>query len=119
MKPGTHGSDDEKNQFHKLMEVIDKYHLVQAIEEPTRGTNTLDLVFTNEIDAFKQVEVTQTIMSDHDLIEITTDIEWNKEDINEGDGRVDIEEDDLQQLNFYSEKVPWPRIGLILNELDW
>jgi len=57
------------------MEIIDKYYLVQAIEEPTRKENTLDLVFTNEIDAFTQVEVTETIMSDHNIIEITTDIE--------------------------------------------
>jgi len=47
MKPGIYGSEDEKSQFHKLMEVSDKYHLVQAIEEPTRKDNTLDLVFTN------------------------------------------------------------------------
>ena len=58
-------------------------------------------------------------MSDHDVIEITTDIEWNKESINEDDRRVDMKEDDLRQLNFHSEKVPWTKIGLILNELDW
>ena len=76
-------------------------------------------MLTNEIDVFKQLEITQTIMSDHDLIEITTDIEWNKEGINEGDSRVNMEEDDLRQLNFHSEKVSWERIGQILNELDW
>ena len=70
-----------KKQFFRLIEIADKYHLVQAIEEPTRGKNTLDLVFTNEIDAFKQVEVTETTMSDHKTIEITTDIEWNKDNI--------------------------------------
>ena len=77
------------------MEIIDKYHLLQAIEELTRGRNTLDLVFLNEMDTFKQVEVTETIMSDHNTIEITTDIQWNKEGIDVGDSRVDMKEDDL------------------------
>ena len=119
MKPGTYATEDEKNQFFRLMEIADKYNLVQAIEEPTRGKNTLDLVFTNEIDAFKQVEVTETSMSDHKIIEITTDIEWNKDNIDVGESRVDMKEDDLRQLNFHSEKIPWSEIGQILNELDW
>ena len=118
MKQGTYASEDEKNQFYKLMEIADRYHLVQAIEEPTRKENTLDLMFTNEIDAFKQIEVTGTFMSDHDVIEITTDIGWNT-GVNGGEGRVDMKEDDLRQLNFHSEKIPWSEIGQILNELDW
>ena len=118
MKQGTYASEDEKNQFYKLMEIADRYHLVQAIEEPTRKENTLDLIFTNEIDAFKQIEVTGTFMSDHDVIEITTDIGWNT-GVNGGEGGVDMKEDDLRQLNFHSEKIPWSEIGQILNELDW
>ena len=76
-------------------------------------------MFTNGIYAFKQVEVTLTRVSDHYVIEITTDIEWNKESINEDDSREDMKDDDLRQLNFHSEKVPWTKIGLILSELDW
>ena len=75
MKQGTYGTEDEKSQFYKLMEIMDKYHLVQAIEEPTRKENTLELVFTNKINIIKQIDVSKTVLSDHDLIEITTDIE--------------------------------------------
>ena len=98
---------------------MDKYHLVQAIEEPTRRENTLDLIFTNGIEIFKQVEVNRTIMSDHDLIEITTDIEWNDEVRDEGDDRIDMEEDDLRRLNFHSERVPWPMIEKRLSKINW
>ena len=119
MKQGTYGTEDEKSQFHKMMEVIDKYHLVQSIEEPTRKENTLDLIFTNGIEIFKQVEVNRTILSDHDLIEITTDIEWNEKVRDEGDGRIDMEEGDLRRLNFHSEKVPWPMIEKRLSEINW
>ena len=80
-----------------------------------RKENMLDLIFTNEIETSKQVEVTQTILSDHDLIEITTDIEWNEEGMGEGDGWIEMEEDNLRRLNFHSEKVPWPRKGKMLN----
>merc|ERR1711874_585764 len=119
MKQGTYGTEDEKSQFHKMMEIIDKYHLAQSIEEPTRKENTLDLVFTNEIETFKQVEVTRTILSDHDLIEIRTDIEWNEKDRGEGDKQTDMGEGDLHRLNFHSEKIPWPEIQKRLNEIDW
>ena len=119
MKQGTYGTEDEKSQFHKMMEVMDKYHLVQAIEEPTRKENTLDLIFTNGIEIFKQVEVNRTIMSDHNLIEITTDIEWNDKVGDERDGRIDMEEGDLRRLNFHSEKVPWPMIEKRLSEINW
>ena len=119
MKPGTYGTEDEKSQFNKLMEIMDNYHLVQAIEEPTRKENTLDLVFTNEIDIIKQVGVSRTILSDHDLIEITTDIEWSGRGIDRSCGQVDLDDDDLRRLNFHSEKVPWTRIGLILSKFDW
>ena len=119
MKPGTYGTEDEKSQFYKLMEIMDKYHLVQAIEEPTRKENTLDLVFTNEIDIIKQVGVSRTVLSDHDLIEITTDIEWSGRGIDRSCGQVDLDDDDLRRLNFHSEKVPWTRIGLILSKFDW
>ena len=119
MKRGTYGTEDEKSQFHKMMEVIDKYHLVQSIEEATRGGNTLDLVFTNEIETFKQVEVARTILSDHDLIEIRTDIEWNEKDRGKDDKQTDMGEGDLHRLNFHSEKIPWPEIQKRLSEIDW
>ena len=75
MKPMSNGTADEKRQFYDMMETMDKFNLVQTIQEPTRDENTLDLVFTNDISLFTQVEVTNTIMSDHDIIEITTNVD--------------------------------------------
>merc|ERR1711989_224588 len=56
-------TEEKKKQFYEMMEIMDKFSLVQAIQEPTRKENTLDLVFTNDISIFTQVEVTSTIMS--------------------------------------------------------
>ena len=119
IKSDTYGTQDEKMQFYKMMEVMDKYHLVQTIQEPTRKKNTLDLVFTNDISVFTQIEVTRTIMSDHDLIEITTNIEEKENHLNNKENMEAMEENDLRQLNFHNEKVPWSLIKQILKELDW
>ena len=71
-KTGATMTRDERDQFTKLIELTDKYNLVQAIEEPTRERNTLDLVFTNDISMFTHIEVTKSNLSDHNQIEITT-----------------------------------------------
>ena len=56
MKSDSYGKTEEKKkQFYEIMETMDKFSLVQAIQEPTRKENTLDLVFTNDISIFTQV----------------------------------------------------------------
>ena len=56
MKSDSYGKTEEKKkQFYEMMEIMDKFSLVQAIQEPTRKENTLDLVFTNDISIFTQV----------------------------------------------------------------
>jgi len=70
-KTGATMTRDERDQFTKLIELTDKYNLVQAIEEPTRERNTLDLVFTNDISMFTHIEVTKSNLSDHNQIKIT------------------------------------------------
>merc|ERR1711915_846215 len=73
-KSYPHGTLDEQKQFNKMMEIMNKYHLVQTLEEKKRKDNTLDLVFTNNLDLIIQIDVTSIIMSDHDIIEIDTNI---------------------------------------------
>ena len=46
MKTYNNAKQDEKKQFYKLMDIMDSFHLVQMVQEPTGGENTLDLVFT-------------------------------------------------------------------------
>ena len=44
--PDVNASLDEKEQFR----AFNNFNLIQTIDEPTRGENTLDLIFTNEVD---------------------------------------------------------------------
>ena len=46
--------------------------MLQIIEEPTRKENTLDLMFTNEVNLVTMVEVNKSSYSDHDVIEVST-----------------------------------------------
>ena len=57
---------------------MDNFGLVQAIEEPTRGKNTLDLVYTNEISMIIQVEVVKSNLSDHDSLPVKAKIRVTK-----------------------------------------
>merc|ERR1711874_925506 len=108
-KTTVHGTIDQQKQFDRLLEVAEKYYLIQTVEEPTRIGNTLDLVFTNNIDIITQQDVSKTIMSDHNIIEITTNME------NEAEG----EEDDLRLLNFHHEVVCWEEIKELIRVLPW
>ena len=56
---------------------MDSYNLVQTIQDPTRKENMLYLVFTNNNSVITHIEVTGTIMSDHELIELSTNIRDN------------------------------------------
>ena len=118
MKIYNNAKEDEKKQFHKLMDIMDSYHLVQTIQEPTRKENTLDLVFTNNTSLFKQIEVTKTNLSDHDIVEIATDITDSKNLVNNSD-KMQIDENDLRTLNFHYENVNWERIKEIIELMPW
>ena len=96
---------------------LNKYNIIQAIEEPTRGNNTLDLVFTNNIDMFIDIGVTDSLLSDHSIIEISTSYKVNQ--------KVEYEitkpndETDLQHLNYRNENISWSNINDKIKETPW
>ena len=84
---------------------MNKYNLVQTVEEKTRKNNTLDLVFTNNLDLITQIDVTGTIMSDHDIIDIATNLVDNSKKITKNENEID-KQLDLIQMNFHNVKPP-------------
>ena len=114
---GASASRDEKAQFINLILLLDKYNIIQSIEEPTRGNNTLDLIFTNNIDMFIDIGVTESLLSDHNIIEISTSYKVNQkvEDVrtnNKG-------ETDLWRLNYRNENISWSNINEKIKEIPW
>merc|ERR1712002_1162261 len=116
-KKYTGATRDEQNQFKRLNEQMDEFGLVQIIEEPTRGENTLDLIYTNETSMIIQVENIKSTLSDHDRIEVTTNIKTkNEEEIIENKNENDK---GMKKLNYNSDNVEWDKIRNELKEIQW
>ena len=75
-------------------------------------------MFTNNLDLITQIDVTGTIMSDHDIIEIETNIVDNSKKTTKNENEID-DQVDLRQLNFHHVKIDWEGINEILKEMPW
>ena len=103
-KPHTNATTDEKQQFESLYEMCSNHFMLQIIEEPTRKENTLDLMFTNEVNLVTMVEVTKSSYSDHDIIEVSTNYSLTEKK------KCNIEQSDdtgFRSLNFRAKAVKW------------
>ncbi|CAC5424515.1 unnamed protein product [Mytilus coruscus] len=63
LKPET----QNVNIHHKFTDILDDHGITQIVNEPMRGTNTLDLFITNYPGSFRRTEVIHGL-SDHDIV---------------------------------------------------
>ena len=72
---GKHVKSDCNHRalHYKFGDILDDHNLVQMIEEPTRGKNTLDLIITNSPSKVISTEVIPGI-SDHCIATIEMDV---------------------------------------------
>ena len=77
---------------------------MQYIEEPARKNNTLDVFLTNNDLLTRQIIITETSMSDHNIIQIGTNIKIVEEKQNH-----QIKKNNLsyRDLNFFGEDISW------------
>ena len=115
-KSHTNATADEKQQFEGLIEVCGDHFMLQMIEEPTRKGNTLDLMFTNEVNLVTAVEVTESSYSDHDIIEISTNYSLKER---EKCNREQAEDNEFKTLNFRAKSVKWKNITEMIEDIDW
>ena len=101
---------DEKNQFIELLKLCNEYCLMQIIDEPTRGENTLDLFFTNETSLVTDVDVNKSTKSDHSRIELSTRYVINNGKINKNTRKGE----NIKDVNFH-DKTKWELIKDITN----
>jgi hypothetical protein len=52
---------------HLFTGILDDHGLCQIVEEPTRGSNVLDLIVTNYPSSFRRTEIIPGV-SDHDIV---------------------------------------------------
>ena len=108
-----------KMQFERLNVEMDNFGLIQIIEEPTREKNTLDLIYTNEVSMITQVEIMKSNMSDHDRIELTTNIKSGKGQTGLNESRNKEKENCLRKLNFKMKNIEWEKIKKELEAIQW
>merc|ERR1711888_570967 len=90
-----------------LIEVCEDQCLVQIIEEPTRGGNTLDLIFTNEISLIKDIEVNKSNKSDHSRVEISTNFIIKEENMHKPHNNNVM---DIKDVNFHESNIDWNKV---------
>jgi hypothetical protein len=71
MKWDSCSTTEARNQDQdKFLDFVDRHFLIQMITEPTRGDNVLDLVLTNRPHYIVESNVSDTLLSDHRLVEV-------------------------------------------------
>merc|ERR1712055_353730 len=80
--------------------------MLQIIEEKTRGENTLDLIYTNEVGLVTDIDVNKSAISDHNIIEISTNYKLKEERIQQ---KTEVKNYTMTSLNFHAKenKINW------------
>ena len=104
---------EAKEQYEELETLCGG--MVQVIDKPTRENNTLELLYTNEIEIISEVETHKTKLSDHNKVIIQTEYEI-KEKKSEERKR---EEEGLRALNLWSKNVNWKDLLQELKNTNW
>ena len=74
METADCGTDENQVQKNAFLQFAQVQCLQEYIEEPTRKNNILDVFLTNNDQLTRQVIITETSMSDHNIIQIETNI---------------------------------------------
>ncbi len=102
----------EQRHTKSLLDLSHKLFMEQVILHPTRGSNIMDLCFTNNIELIHNVKVTPTIFSDHNIVELT--MYGPKET---ADTHPTRSSQTLSSLNFH--KANWKAIQKEILRQDW
>ena len=108
------GTRDMQKQAETLIEFMSKFCLQQLVVEPTRNNNILDLFLTNNPDLVLSIDVDDTVVSDHRLLQVRTrfsEAAGPKSECHEMQG--------LASLNFYHKTINWEQINDELFNVNW
>ena len=111
--PTQHATPNNRECTDTLLSFMNQNFLSQYINKPTRVNNILDLVITNDINLIKDVEVSDTELSDHRMITI-------KSSLKQGDKptpRKTFEPHTFRNLNMY--KADYKKLNEHLETIQW
>ena len=118
---GTGAIKDEKAMIQDLKYLSDEFFLFQQVQESTHKCgNVLDLIFCNNPAFVHSYQCSQSIFSDHHIVEVTStyshqarESSYRQPHASAGPGAK------FDELNFTSEDVDWPGLEEDLNNQDW
>ena len=102
-----------------------KNFLSQYITAPTSVNNVLDLFLTNDPNLVLHTEVTDTKISDHNIIHITTTPLSNSQDAQKADKNVhtftnlNLHKADFELINRHLESVDWEELKSLCSQDDF
>ena len=96
---GNHANQVQANAF---LQFAQEQCLQQYLEEPTRKNNILDVFLTNNDQLTRQIIITQTSMSDNNIIQIETNIKIVEEKQNHQIKKSNLS---YRDLNFFNEDI--------------
>merc|ERR1711915_191200 len=116
----NNASNADKMQFVRLDKLTKDYNLIQTVPGPTRedkrSRSSIDLIFTNDITIFNEVDIIKTVeVSDHHRIEIDTNYKFNRRKRDLGGGI----ENEMRMYNFFSEEINWDVVNELMEEKIW
>ena len=116
--PGA--SKAEQAMVKSLYELCLEQFLVHQIDQPThKDGNTLDLVFTNNVDLIHNIDIIPSSKSDHHRIELTTVYNTNKSHSKVTDDEEPQKVSGFNMLNFFSEDTQWESLEEDLKSYNW
>ena len=99
-----------------FLQFAQKQCLQQYLEEPTRKNNIFNVVLTNNDQLTRQISITETAMSDHNIIQIEINVK-----IVEVKQNHQIKKSNLsyKDLNFFNEDINLASIDADLFNTSW
>lgn len=110
------GAGDMRTQAEAVLHFAEEFCLNQHINTPTRGTNILDIVLTNNDALLHNITVNRTNLSDHSIITLTTNLSTNMQTRSTSETHQAL---NFSHLNFLSESVCWEGMKRDLSEIKW
>ena len=114
-------TSDEQEMVRALYDLTLEHFLTQQIDCAThRGGNTLDLLFTNNVNMIHSIESFPSRASDHFVVNTSTIYKASKSC---GDEEEDPREYELthsfKSLNFFDESIDWDMLNSELENYPW
>ena len=108
------GTSPDRTQADALFRLVDELLLRQIVENATRGDNILDLFLTNNDDLVSNIQIEDTIMSDHRILMIETTMDMKPDKL----GGVK-KSGQFASLNFFNENTKWTDINNHISSINW